>query len=163
MTWLLLTLCLQLWCNCEIGGGKCPTPKLHQVLKGWHRWKLKNLQQLCRLLLLGWIESCKYVQLFPNHISPTASIQKLSASDSEQCRSSLEITGEEIDPAKRWSRRFPELTTESLKAETVLLLLGGSGEVAFWDGRSSWYLICLMAIAHSAADASFLSKGIICH
>jgi len=69
----------------KIGCGKCPYPKLHQVLKGWHplgveaeNWAYSNSNLAVATQVNGWLSRlskvCSTVSQFI--ISPTASILK---------------------------------------------------------------------------------------
>lgn len=173
----------------KIGCGKCPYPETSPSIKRdgtrWE-WKLKkwayNNSNLAVATPSKWMaEQAKQSMFncFPIHHIPygldTKTYQPL---DSEQCRSLLEIpTGKKVlmfaaeklnDPRKGGDLILKVLQSlpESLKAETVLLLLGGSGEaIAEITGFQTFNLgylnhARLMAIAYSAADLLlFPSRG----
>ena len=173
----------------KIGCGKCPYPDSSPAIKRDAtrlEWKLKNWAYSHSNLTITtpskWMAHQAKQSMFkhfPIHYIPygldTKTYQPLP---SEQCRSLLEIPqGKKVllfaaeklnDPRKGGDLLNKALQSlpESLKAETVLLLLGGSGEaiteITGLQTLNLGYLSnqSLMAIAYSAADLLlFSSRG----
>jgi len=59
----------------KIGCGKCPCPKLHQVLKGWQlleaeNWAYSNSNLAVATQVNGWLSRLSKVCCFPIHHIP---------------------------------------------------------------------------------------------
>ena len=165
----------------QIGCGKCPYPNSYPPIQRDNtrlEWKLKNWvynhSNLTIVTPSNWLTkqanqsmlSCLPIHHIPNGLD-TKTYQPL---DPEQCRSMLSIpAGKKVlifaasklnDSRKGGDLLLKALQSlpESLKAETVLLLLGNGGEaiaeITGFQTLNLGYLSNerLMAIAYSAAD-----------